>query len=96
LEEAGAGLHPGIRLHDAVATDRITVRDLLCIIPGCRVTIGYGCPAICHPRKCCAMRYLEPSEDIRSVFQYCNLAISSQAWVPNASRSELTELPALD
>jgi hypothetical protein len=22
------------------------------IIPGCRVTIGYGCPAICHPCKC--------------------------------------------
>src|SRR5262249_18543957 len=22
------------------------------IIPGCRATTGYGCPAICHPRKC--------------------------------------------
>ena len=56
------------------------------IIPGCRVTIGYGCPAICHPRKCwrqCAIwsratTFAAPSNTRTS-------ATSSRVWWPNAS-----------
>lgn len=56
------------------------------IIPDCRVTIGYGCPAIGHPHKCwrqCAIWsratiFAAPSNTRTS-------AISSQAWWPNAS-----------
>ena len=43
---------PEFRLHDAFASDRVTVSDLLCHHSGLRVMIGFGCPAICHPRKC--------------------------------------------
>jgi CubicO group peptidase (beta-lactamase class C family) len=82
---------PEFRLHDAIASDRVTVRDLLATIPGCRVTIGFGCPAICYPRQMLvAMRCLEPSDDIRSTFQYSNLGylvasmvaerVSGQSW----------------
>jgi hypothetical protein len=43
---------PECQLHDAVATDRI--RHAICsvIIPGRRTVIGFGCSAICRPRKC--------------------------------------------
>jgi CubicO group peptidase (beta-lactamase class C family) len=65
---------PEFRLHDAVATDRITVRDLLCHhtglprhdwvhLPGDRATGELLAP----------MRHLELSRDIRAAWQYNNL-----------------------
>jgi CubicO group peptidase (beta-lactamase class C family) len=65
---------PEFRLHDPVATERVTVRDLLCHqsglprhdwvwLPGDRTSADLlG-----------AMRYLEPSRDIRAAWQYNNL-----------------------
>jgi CubicO group peptidase (beta-lactamase class C family) len=65
---------PEFRLHDPVATERITVRDLLCHqsglprhdwvhFPGDRTTA----------ELLAAMWYLELSRDIRAAFQYNNL-----------------------
>ena len=65
---------PEFRLHDAVATDRVTVRDLLCHQtglprhgwvwwPGDRSATGLLGP----------LRHLELSRDIRAAWQYNNL-----------------------
>jgi CubicO group peptidase (beta-lactamase class C family) len=82
---------PEFRLHDAVATDRITVRDLLCHHSGLPRHDWIWLPGDRSPAQMlAAMRYLELSEDIRSVFQYCNLGyfvasmmaerVSGQSW----------------
>jgi CubicO group peptidase (beta-lactamase class C family) len=82
---------PEFRLHDAVATDRITVRDLLCHRSGLPRHDWIWVPGDLSPAQMlAAMRYLELSEDIRSVFQYCNLGyfvasmvaerVSGQSW----------------
>jgi CubicO group peptidase (beta-lactamase class C family) len=65
---------PEFRLHDAVATDRITVRDLLCHHSGLPHHDWIWMPGDLSPAQMLAtMRYLEPSDDIRSTFQYLNL-----------------------
>jgi CubicO group peptidase (beta-lactamase class C family) len=82
---------PEFRLHDAVTTDRITVRDLLCHHSGLPRHDWIWLPGDRSPAQMlAAMRYLELSEDIRSVFQYCNLGyfvasmmaerVSGQSW----------------
>jgi CubicO group peptidase (beta-lactamase class C family) len=82
---------PEFRLHDAVATDRITVRDLLCHHSGLPRHDWIWVPGDRSPAQMlAAMRYLEPSEDIRSTFEYCNLGylvasmvaerVSGQSW----------------
>jgi CubicO group peptidase (beta-lactamase class C family) len=65
---------PEFRLHDAVATDRVTVRDLLCHHSGLPRHDWIWMPGDLSPAQMLvAMRYLEPSEDIRSTHQYNNL-----------------------
>jgi CubicO group peptidase (beta-lactamase class C family) len=65
---------PEFRLHDAVASDRVTVRDLLCHHSGLPRHDWIWLPGDLSPAQMlAAMRYLEPSEDIRTTFQYCNL-----------------------
>jgi CubicO group peptidase (beta-lactamase class C family) len=92
---------PEFRLHDAVATDRITVRDLLCHHSGLPRHDWIHVPGDLAPAQMlAAMRYLEPSEDIRSVFQYCNLGylvasmvaerVSGQSWT-EFTRARLTD-----
>ena len=92
---------PEFRLHDAVATDRITVRDLLCHHSGLPRHDWIWMPGDLSPAQMlAAMRYLEPSEDIRSVFQYCNLGylvasmvaerVSGQSWA-EFTRTRLTD-----
>src|SRR5437870_2521206 len=92
---------PEFRLHDAVATDRITVRDLLCHHSGLPRHDWIWLPGDLSPAQMlAAMRYLEPSEDIRSVFQYCNLGylvasmvaerVSGQSWT-EFTRARLTD-----
>ena len=62
---------PEFRLHDAVATDRVTVRDLLCHHSGPPRHDWIWVPGDLSPAQMlAAMRYLEPSDDIRSTFQY--------------------------
>src|SRR6266545_17051 len=92
---------PEFRLHDAVASDRITVRDLLCHHSGLPRHDWIWVPGDLSPAQMlAAMRYLEPSEDIRSVFQYCNLGylvasmvaerVSGQSWT-EFTRARLTD-----
>src|SRR6266436_5288275 len=92
---------PEFRLHDAVATDRITVCDLLCHHSGLPRHDWIWVPGDLSPAQMlAAMRYLEPSDDIRSVFQYCNLGylvasmvaerVSGQSWT-EFTRARLTD-----
>ena len=82
---------PEFRLHDTVATNRITVRDLLCHHSGLPRHDWIHLPGDRSPAQMlAAMRYLEPSDDIRSAFQYQNLGylvagtvaerVSGQSW----------------
>jgi CubicO group peptidase (beta-lactamase class C family) len=60
---------PEFRLHDAVATDRITVRDLLCHHSGLPRHDWIWLPGDLSPvQMLAAMRYLEPSDDLRSSY----------------------------
>jgi CubicO group peptidase (beta-lactamase class C family) len=82
---------PEFRLHDAVASDRVTVCDLLCHHSGLPRHDWIWLPGdLSAEQMLAAMRYLEPSADIRSAFQYSNLGylvvsivaerVSGQSW----------------
>jgi len=65
---------PEFRLHDAVATERVTVLDLLCHQSGLPRHDWVWVPGDRTPAELLgAMRYLEPSGDIRAAWQYNNL-----------------------
>jgi CubicO group peptidase (beta-lactamase class C family) len=65
---------PEFRLHDDVATDRLTVRDLLCHHSGLPRHDWIWVPSdLTRAQMFAAMRYLEPNRDLRSVHQYSNL-----------------------
>src|SRR6201993_3111166 len=65
---------PEFRLHDAVATDRVTVRDLLCHHSGLPRHDWVWVPGDLSPAQMlAAMRHLELSRDIRTAWQYSNL-----------------------
>jgi CubicO group peptidase (beta-lactamase class C family) len=62
------------RLHDAVATERVTIRDLLCHQSGLPRHDWVHLPGDRAPAELLgAMRHLEPSRDIRAAYQYNNL-----------------------
>jgi CubicO group peptidase (beta-lactamase class C family) len=97
---------PEFRLHDAVATDRITVRDLLCHHTGLPSHDWIWAPAdLSEAEMLAALRHLEPSEDMRTVFQYQNLGylaagtvaerITGQRW-QDFARVRLTDPLAMD
>jgi CubicO group peptidase (beta-lactamase class C family) len=92
---------PEFRLHDPVATDRITVRDLLCHHSGLPRHDWIWLPGDRSPAQMlAAMRYLEPSDDIRSTHRYLNLGylvasmvaerITGQSWT-EFTRARLTD-----
>jgi CubicO group peptidase (beta-lactamase class C family) len=92
---------PEFRLHDAVATDRVTPRDLLRHHSGLPRHDWIWMPGDLSPAQMLtAMRYLEPSDDIRSTFQYFNLGylvasivterVSGQSWT-EFTRARLTD-----
>jgi CubicO group peptidase (beta-lactamase class C family) len=65
---------PEFRLHDAVATERITVRDLLCHQSGLPRHDWVHFPGDRSPAEMLGlMRHLELSRDIRAAWQYNNL-----------------------
>src|ERR1043166_3376489 len=65
---------PEFRLHDPVATERITVRDLLCHQSGLPRHDWVHLPGDRAPAELLGvMRYLELSRDIRADWQYNNL-----------------------
>jgi CubicO group peptidase (beta-lactamase class C family) len=97
---------PEFRLHDAVATDRITVRDLLCHHSGLPRHDWIWIPGDLSPAQMlAAMRYLETSDDIRSSYQYSNLGylvasmvterVSGQSW-SEFIRARLTDKLHMD
>jgi CubicO group peptidase (beta-lactamase class C family) len=82
---------PEFRLHDAGATERVTTIDLLCHHTGLPRHDWIWMPAdLSRAETLAALRYLEPSKDIRTTYQYCNLGyvaagmiaerISGQTW----------------
>jgi CubicO group peptidase (beta-lactamase class C family) len=92
---------PEFRLHDTVATDRLTVRDLLCHHSGLPRHDWIWMPGDLSPAQMlAAMRYLEPSDDIRTTYQYSNLGylvasivaerVSGQRWT-EFTRARLTD-----
>jgi CubicO group peptidase (beta-lactamase class C family) len=65
---------PEFRLHDPIATDRVTVQDLLSHHSGLPRHDWVWMPADQSREEMLAvLRYLEPSRDIRANFQYSNL-----------------------
>ncbi len=65
---------PEFRLHDDVATVRLTVRDLLCHHSGLPRHDWIWLPGdLTRAQMLAAMRFLEPNRDLRSVHQYSNL-----------------------
>lgn len=65
---------PEFRLHDAVATERVTVADLLCHRSGLPRHDWVWMPAdTSRAEMLTALRHIEPSKDIRAEFQYSNL-----------------------
>jgi CubicO group peptidase (beta-lactamase class C family) len=92
---------PEFRLHDEVASDRVTVRDLLCHHSGLPRHDWIWLPGDLSPAQMLgAMRFLEPSADIRTAFQYSNLGylvasmvterVSGQTWT-EFIRAKLTD-----
>jgi CubicO group peptidase (beta-lactamase class C family) len=67
------------RLADPVASDRVTVRDLLCHRSGLpRHDLAWMAnPAAERAELVRRMRHLEPSRDLRTLFQYCNLGYAA-------------------
>jgi CubicO group peptidase (beta-lactamase class C family) len=73
---------PEFRLHDPVATDRITVRDLLCHHSGLPRHDWIWMPGgLSRAEMLAAMRYIEPSRDVRTDFQYSNLGYNAASVV---------------
>ncbi len=65
---------PEFRLHDAVATGRLTVRDLLCHHSGLPRHDWIHMPGdLSNAQMLAALRHLAPNKDLRDTFQYCNL-----------------------
>ena len=92
---------PEFQLHDAVASDRVTVRDLLCHHSGLPRHDWIHMPDdLSAAQTLAAMRYLEPSDDIRTTHQYSNLGylvesmvterVSGQSWT-EFTRARLTD-----
>ena len=69
---------PEFRLRDPVATERVTVRDLLCHHSGLPRHDWIWIPGdLSRTEMMTALRHLEPARDIRTEFQYNNLAYNA-------------------
>ena len=73
---------PEFRLHDPIATDRVTIQDLLCHQSGLPRHDWVHLPGDRSPAELLApMRYLEASSDIRGAWQYNNLGYNAAGLV---------------
>jgi CubicO group peptidase (beta-lactamase class C family) len=73
---------PTFRLFDPVATERITPRDLLCHRTGLpRHDTTWFASNFDRPELMKRLRYLEPSRDLRTAFQYNNLMFMAAGYL---------------
>jgi CubicO group peptidase (beta-lactamase class C family) len=73
---------PEFRLHDPVATERVTVRDLLSHHSGLPRHDWVWMPGgLSRTEMLAAMRHIEPSRDIRTTYQYSNLGYNAASIV---------------
>ncbi|MBY0321993.1 MAG: serine hydrolase [Reyranella sp.] len=83
---------PEFRLHDAVATDRITVRDLLCHHSGLPRHDWVWMPGDVAPKQMlAALRHIEPSRDLRTTWQYSNLGYNAAGIVAERTSGQSWE-----
>ncbi|MGG4498836.1 serine hydrolase domain-containing protein [Brevibacillus reuszeri] len=73
---------PEFRLYDAIATNRTTVRDLLCHRTGLprHDLVWYQTP-FARAELMERLRYLEPTKDFRAAYQYQNLMYTAAGFV---------------
>lgn len=66
---------PGLRLHDPVVTERLTITDLLSHRSGLprHDLVHLGHPGLSREDVVRRLRFLPLSKDLREAFQYCNL-----------------------
>jgi len=65
---------PGFKLHDAVATERLTPRDMVTHRSGLpRHDLMWYNSTFTRPEMVERLRHLEPSKDLRTTYQYNNL-----------------------
>ena len=73
---------PEVWLHDPVATERVTVRDLLSHHSGLPRHDWVWMPGgLSRTQMLAAMRHIEPSRDIRTTYQYSNLGYNAASLV---------------
>jgi CubicO group peptidase (beta-lactamase class C family) len=74
---------PNFRLHDPVATERVTPRDLLAHVTGLprHEFVWIGHPKLSRAELVSRLRYLPPSKDIRQTWQYCNLTYMTAGYL---------------
>jgi CubicO group peptidase (beta-lactamase class C family) len=83
---------PEFRLHDPVATARITVRDLLCHHSGLPRHDWIWMPdGLSRAAMLSAMRHIEPSRDVRTDFQYSNLGYNAAGLVAERASGQSWE-----
>jgi CubicO group peptidase (beta-lactamase class C family) len=83
---------PEFRLHDPIATDRITVRDLLCHHSGLPRHDWVWMPGDVTPKQMlAAMRHIEPSRDVRTAWQYSNLGYNAASIVAERTSGQSWE-----
>ena len=94
---------PDFRLHDAAATERMTARDLVTHRSGLpRHDLMWYSSTFTRQQMYDRLRYLEPSRDFRSAYQYQNLMfmtagylagrLSDMPWEDHVRRHVLTPL----
>ncbi|WP_054950681.1 serine hydrolase [Numidum massiliense] len=74
---------PGFKLHDPVATERLTPRDLACHRSGLprHEFVWYHNAAITREELIERLRYLEPNVDFREKWQYQNLMYTTAGYM---------------
>jgi len=73
---------PGFKLHDAVATERLTPRDMVTHRSGLpRHDLMWYNSTFTRPEMVERLRHLEPSKDLRTTYQYNNLMFMTAGYL---------------
>lgn len=83
---------PGFRLHERIATDRVTVRDLITHRTGLpRHDAVWYCTTLDRGQILDRLRHLEPTRDLRETWQYNNLAYTTAGVVVEKASGQTWE-----